>query len=196
MKKIKKFFLSVITILIAVVPLLLLGGGIYLSTGPFWDALMLVGIAALLVYDFKQYIAIKNGQESLESVRAMAAVIGTLLSVLALLAQAIFCHLHGAEFLLLEASVVWMFILISIDLISDLINGNIPDSVALKWSLILGTCWISICAIGGMLDFYEYFSGQEIPQRVGDIFGMLAIFSAIGCIVLMIVGIIQENVRK
>ena len=185
-----------IDILIVVVPLLLLGGGIYLSTGLFWDTLMLVCIGALLVYDFKQYIAIKNGQEALEPVRAMTAVIGTLPSVLALGAQAVFCHLHGAESLLAEASVVWMFILISICLIRMLLDGNRPDSVALKWSIILGTCWISICAIGGVFDFYEYFSGQEIPQRVGDIFGMLAGFSAIGSIVLMIVGIIRENCRR
>ena len=196
MKKIKKFFLTMINILIVVVPLLLLGGGIYLSTGLFWDTLMLVCIGALLVYDFKQYIAIKNEQESLEPVRAMTAVIGTLASVLALSAQAVFCHLHGAESLLMEASLVWMLILISIILISELINGNRPDSVALKWSIILGTCWISICAIGGVFDFYEYFSGQEIPQRVGYIFGMLAGFSAIGSIVLMIVGIIRENCRR
>ena len=196
MKKIKKFFLTMINILIVVVPLLLLGGGIYLSTGPFWDTLMLVCIAGLLVYDFKQYIAIKNGQESLETVRAMVAVIGTLSSFLALSAQAVFCHLHGAEHLLTEASIVWMFILISICLIRMLLNGNRPDSVALKWSIILGTCWISICAIGGVFDFYEYFSGQEIPQRVGYIFGMLAMFSAIGCIVLMIVGTIRENCRR
>ena len=89
-----------------------------------------------------------------------------------------------------------MLILISIILISELINGNRPDSVVLKWSIILGTCWISICAIGGVFDFYEYFSGQEIPQRVGYIFGMLAGFSAIGSIVLMIVGIIRENCRR
>lgn len=196
MKKIKKFFLMMINILMVVVPLLLLGGGIYLSTGPFWDTLMLVGICTLLVYDFKQYIAIKNGQKSLETVRTMVAAIGAVKSIFYLGAQAIFCHLHGAEFLLLEASVVWLFILISISLISELINGSRPDSVALEWSIILGTCWISICAIGGVLDFYEYFSGQEIPQRVVHIFGMLAVFSAIGCIVLMIVGIIRENIRR
>lgn len=179
-----------------VVPILLLGGGIYLSTGPFWDALMLVGIGALLVYDFKQYSAVRDERIPLEQALFRVVAMETVTALFALGAQAIFCHLHGAEHLLAEASVVWLFILISISLISGLINGNKPDSVALKWSIILGTCWISICAIGGVFDFYEYFSGQEIPQRVGEIFGMLAMVSAIGCIVLMIIGIIRESCRR
>lgn len=185
-----------INILIVVVPLLLLGGGIYLSTGPFWDTLMLVCIGALLVYGFKQYSDVCDERIPLAHALSRVVVMGTVTAIFALGAQAVFCHLHRAESLLVEASLVWMFILISICLIRMLLDGNRPDSVALKWSIILGTCWISICAIGGVFDFYEYFSGQEIPQRVGDIFGMLAGFSAIGSIVLMIVGIIRENCRR
>lgn len=196
MKKIKKFFLTMINILMVVVPLLLLGGGIYLSTGPFWDALMLVGIGALVVYDFKMYSAVRNERIPLAQALFGVVAMGAVTAIFALGAQAIFCHLHGAEHLLAEASGVWLLILIGISFIRELLNGNGPESDALKWSFILGTCWISICAIGGVFDFYEYFSGQEIPQRVGDIFGMLAIFSAIGCIVLMMVGVIRENIRR
>lgn len=185
-----------INILMVVVPILLLGGGIYLSTGPFWDVLMLVGIGALVVHDFKMYSAVRDERIPLAQARYMVVLAGTMTAIFALGAQANFCHLHGAEHLLAKASMVWMFILISISLISELINGNRPNNVAIKWSIILGTCWISIWVIAGMLDFYEYFSGQEIPQRLGDILGMFAMVSAIGCIVLMIVGIIRESFRR
>ncbi len=177
-----------------VVPLLLLGGGIYLSTGPFWDALMLVGIAGLLVYDFKQYSAVRDERTPVEQALYRVVAMGTVTALFALCAQANFCHLHGAERLLVEASMGWLLILMGINFISVLTIGN--KSVVFTWAVILGICWISIGVIAIMLDFYEYFSGQEIPQRVGNILGMLAIFSAIGFIVLMIAEVIRGSFRR
>lgn len=194
MKKFKKFCIELFTLLLVVIPVALLAGGLWLSTGPVWDILMLAGILGVLVFSWKKYLAVRRQEERVENARALVAIVGTGAAFFALAAQLIFCRLGAPYGLLTEAAMVWMFILMATCGINAL-KEDTPNSRVLSWAIVFSIAWILICAVGGMFDIYEFFSGQEIPERLGNLLGVLAPLTGIGAFVLMIVGIIKENCR-
>ena len=193
MKKFTKFFNELFTLLIVLVPVALLAGGLCLSTGPIWDALMLFGIVGVLTFSIKKYAAVRQKKERIENARAMVAIVATCSAFFALVSQLLFCHLGSPYGLLTEAAMVWMFILMAVGIINAL-KENMPNRI-LAWGLVAAIFWILICATGGVFDIYEFLAGQEIPERLGNLCGALAAFSGIAAFVLMIIGIIKENCR-
>ena len=193
MKKLKKFFNELFTLLIVLIPVALLAGGLWLSTGPLWDVLMLAGIVGVLTFSIKKYIAARRKDERIENARAMVAIVATCSAFFALVAQLIFCRLGSPYGLLTEASMVWMFILMAIGVINAL-REDAPNRV-LSWGIVAAVCWILICALGGIFDIYEFFTGLEIPERLGNLCGTLAALCGIAAFVLVIIGIIKENCR-
>ncbi|MBR6355835.1 MAG: hypothetical protein IKR92_03165 [Alphaproteobacteria bacterium] len=192
MKKLK-IFNEVFSILLVLVPIALLAGGLWLSTGPIWDALMLVGIVGIVTFSIKKYRAVCLKKENKENARAMVAIVATCAAFFALVAQLIFCRLGSPAALLTEAAMVWMFILMAVG-VSNALNENMPNRVS-AWGIIAAICWILICAMGGIFDIYEYFSGQEIPERLGNLCGTLASFCGIAAFILLIIGIWTDKKR-
>lgn len=192
MKTLKKFATSVMNLSLVAVPVFLLACGLNLATGALWDVMTISAMAFLLVYAGKKYIEVRNGKESLECARNLVALFGVLACFLPLAAQAVLCMVGRAGSLPAEGAMVWMFILV-IAAMSSLLKENKPKSNVLYWGIVLAMVWLSVCVIGGIFDFCEYFTGQETPERLGNFFGILAPITGIGAAVLCIIGIISEN---
>lgn len=189
----KKFFVAVFNLMLVLIPVILLAGGLWISSGTLWDVTIVLAMVGIIAFSLNKYRAVRRRDEQLESARALVAIFGTVIAFLILAAQTIFCRLDSPYQLVVETSMIWMFILIAIGVINAL-RENMPNKV-LAWALILATLFILLCALGGCFDLYEYFSGQEIPERLGKFCGTLAAFSAIGAFILGAIGIYKENRR-
>ncbi|MBR1825696.1 MAG: hypothetical protein IJ770_03820 [Alphaproteobacteria bacterium] len=195
MKKFVKFLTVVFTIALVLVPVTLLAGGLYLGTGPVWDVLMIAGICTVLAFAFGKFRRVQKAEERAEQARFMVGLVGVLCSFLPLAAQAIFCRIGTPAILVCESAMVWLFLLMTIGLINALMEEQ-PDNSLLKWAIVLATAWIAICALGGILDFYEYFSGCAVPERLCGILGVLAPVTGIGAFVFGFFGVLKANMRR
>ena len=194
MKKIVNFSVVVFSICLVLVPLVLLSGGLYLGTGPVWDVMMLAGMLLILAVAYNKVCRVQKGKECAEQARFMVGMIGMLASFLPLAAQAIFCRVNAPAILVCEGAIVWLFLLVTIGIIDALRNEK-PDNKLLKWSVILATCWIALCSFVGMLDIYEYFSGQEIPERLIGILSVMVPTTAIAAFVCGFFGVLINSRR-
>lgn len=191
----KKFFVAVFNLMLVLIPVILLAGGLWISSGTLWDVTIVLAMVGIIAFSLNKYRAVRRRDEQLESARALVAIFGTVTAFFILAAQTIFCHISGAQSLVAEAAIAWLLSLLAAGLVSAMIKER-PKSKALCWGFVLAIGFISVCVCGFFTDFYEYFSGQEIPERLSNFIGALAGITAIGALIGIVIGIIAENRRN
>ncbi|MBQ9271269.1 MAG: hypothetical protein IJ218_03280 [Alphaproteobacteria bacterium] len=195
MKKFINFLVVVFDICLVVVPIILLAGGLYLGTGPAWDVLMIAGICTILAFAYNKFHCVQKGKERAEQARFMIAMIGVLVSFLPLATQAIYCRVNAYGIWACEGAMVWLFFLMTVELI-DMLREEKPSNGFLTWTMALSVCWLSICALGGIFDLFEYFFEMELPKRLGDLLGVLSPVTGIGTLVFGLFGILKEHTSR
>ena len=188
----KKFLFHLIGAILLFVPILLFIAGFCLATGPVWDVAMLAGATGFVLFSYRENNLVYKGQENVELARTKMALAGIFLPLLLLAAQAVFCGLHGKELLVAEGSLIWFGSILAFIILYSL-HTDRPESSALTIGLILAACWILICVVGGLFDFYENLTDGHIPSRITSMLGVLSPITAVSCVVMMFIGIIQEN---
>ena len=192
----KKFLNAVFNILIVLVPLFLMGLGVWLATGVLWDALFILSIIAFGLYAYSQYRSVRRGQDWQGGARELVALFGSLGSFLLLAVQLLFAALAKNPVCPIpaEASIMWMFFLMIVLGVSEL-KENRPDNGYLTFGLSLAYVWLGFCCIGCGIDIVEFLTEFEMPERITNVLGMSAGITAIGAVVSVIIGIIKENCR-
>lgn len=192
MKMMKKIAIGVMNLSFVLVPTSLLAWGFYLATGPAWDVLIMASAILLWVLTLKNYHKVRRGEEREEQARALVAICGIIAAFFPLAAQVIFCHCNAIP---CEASMTWLFLVVSGFGIYTLVYEK-PTQKAITTSMWFGISFMSLVALAGMFDMFEYFTGLEIPERVTGIFGLMVPICVIGFVVLFIIGIIQDRLAR
>ncbi len=185
----KKVIFNLMGAMLVVVPTSLLLAGFCLATGPVWDLSFFACAIMFLIYALRRYLYVKAEKEQCKIACFKLALFGTIVPLLLLLGQAIFCGLQGEEYLALEAAFIWLFIMMAVGIIDSLYRDR-PKNLALTISIGLAACWLLICVIGGLFDFYENLTDSQIPEKLNDIVGFLSTCTVIGCVVMMAIGMI------
>lgn len=195
MKKFKKCAIGLMNLSFVLVPVILLICGLQLATGPLWDALLIIGVVFLWTVTFGQYRRVKDGRRQLGEGQTIVAMTGIFTSFLLLALQLLFCGRHGVNPIPCEAAMTWMFLVGTIAGIYQL-RHNKPLLKSITLSLTFGYCFTALCAIGGMFDMFEYFTGLEIPERLCNILGVIVPVCVVGSILFFIVGLVQDRVAR
>ena len=189
----RKVLIGVMDLSLVVVPMLLMAWGIVLGTGPVWDALFAVGIITFAVFSHKRYNAVKRGEKKIVESRFFIALFGTTAAFFLLLLQKIFCE--NANMMALESAMGWLFWETSCSGLIMLYSEKTANK-AITIALTFGCMFIVIAAIGVMFDLFVYFTGLMIPQFIIEILGVLAPITAIGCIISLVVGMLQDKLAR
>lgn len=190
----KKFLTGVFNIAIVLIPLCLLACGLHLATGSVWDVLMIAGILFVGGVAVKKYLAVRDGKEQLGQAQAIVAMTGIFTSFLLLALQLLFCG-PGVNMIPCEAAMTWMFLVGTIAGIYQL-HREKPLLKSVAASMYFGYTFTALCAFGGMFDMFEYFTGLQVPERVGNILGIIVPICVIGCILFFIIGLVQDRVAR
>jgi hypothetical protein len=191
----KKYLVELIYLSFVAVPLVLMAFGVMLKSNSVTDLVFAAATIGFLVYVGKRSSKVHRGECEPAEIAYPILFIGTAVAFVALVFQALYCGLRGNELMAVEGIMTWLFISLAAIGFRGLLN-SMPQNRSTAIAVFLGLVFISVCAIGGIFDFFEYFTGCEIPQRLGDFFGILAPLSAVGCIAFLVIGLIQDNLRK
>lgn len=196
MKKMKKFFTVVFNILIVLVPLCLMGSGLWLTTGVIWDALFVLSMIAFGLFAWSKYRSINAGQDWQGNGLPQLAAFGSLGAFMLLTAQLLFAAFMKNPVCPIpaEAAVIWLFFLIIILGVSEL-KSNRPDNGYLTFGISAAITWLGLCCIGGCIDILEFLTEFEMPERIMSVLGMIAGITAICAMIFVIIGIFKENRR-
>lgn len=191
----KKILTELMHFSFVIVPVSLVVWGIMNHSEPVTDVVMILLSVAFLMFAGKMSRKVWQGKAKAEQVATPVAGIGAMMAFFALSFQIVYCHLRGNALMPFEGAMTWMFLLIACYGFRVLF-ADPPRLMAVSIACFCGMIFLSLCAVGGMFDLFEYFTEREIPQQLGDFFGVIATLSVIGCIVCLIIGIIQERIFK
>lgn len=194
MKKFKKFAIGVMNLAFVLVPVILLTCGLYLATGPVWDVLMIAGCVLVWWVAIKKYRQVKEGKEQLGQAQAIVAMTGIFTSFLLLALQLLFCG-PDVNPMPCEAAMTWMFLVGTIAGIYQL-HREKPLLKSVTTSMYFGYSFTALCTIGCSFDMFEYFTGLQVPERVGNILGIIVPICVVGCILFFIIGLVQDRVAR
>lgn len=86
----KKFLTGVFNIAIVLVPLCLMGLGVWLATGVIWDALFVLSMIAFGLFAWSKYRSVRSGQDWQGNGLPQLAAFGSLGAFMLLTAQLLF----------------------------------------------------------------------------------------------------------
>lgn len=188
----KKVFTTIIKLCLVFVPIALLVWGMCVTADPMWDLILGVGIGAYLSFTCKEYVEASRGEIRHEGALALVTLYGVCIAFFMLLIQASFGHLKGAEAMPLECAMGWMLLVASCMGISQLSKEkDITQTTTL--SLVFGYSFMLICVIGVAFDMFKQYAGMEIPSIIGNLFGILAPVTGLGCLICLIAGLVQDK---
>ncbi len=188
--KMKKFLVGVMNLSFVLVPVCLLTWGLYLATGPLWDALLIAAVILIWTVAFKKYGQVRANKEQLGSAQAIVAMTGIFAAFLPLALQLLFCD--GVNEIPCETSMAWMFLVGTIAGFYQLRHDK-PLLKSVTTSMYFGYSFTAICAVACLFDLFSYFTGLDIPQRICDFLGILVPICAVGCILFFIIGLVQDR---
>ncbi len=188
----RKIATEVTNLSLVLVPVALLVWGIIIADSSYWQYTLGIGIAAFACFTYERYMQAKKSGKMRDEAKFFVAVFGVATSFFLLLLQVMFCGMTGARALPLECSLGWMMLLGAVYGFKLLAKDR-PDIKAIGYSVSLGLAFMAIVVIGVVFDLFEHFSGMEVPELVGGFFGWLAPIVAVGCIVCLFVGLVQDK---
>ncbi len=191
----KKFFTIIIKLCLVFVPIVLLVWGIVMNTDPVWDLILGIGIGAYASFSCKEYVEASRGEIKTGDALALVTLYGICISLIILLVQALSCQLRGAETMPLECSIGWLFLVGSCVGFRQLAKEKYINKVT-TLSVMLGLSFMLICVIGVAFDMFKQYTGIEIPAIVGNLFGILAPITGLGCLTFLIIGLIQDKLAR
>lgn len=175
------------------VPVMLLMWGLLLYPSPLSDVVFVAATAVFILLTGMMSRKVWQKTTEPEAVAVPVAYIGMLVAFAALVFQALYCRLSGNLLMPLEGAMTWMFLVIVCSGFRQMFVNPPRTNKSLITAIFCGLVFLAVCTIGGLFDLFEYFTELEIPQRVGDFFAVIAPLSAIGCILFLIIGLIQDK---
>ena len=118
----KKFLTGVFNILIVLVPLCLMGSGLWLTTGVIWDALFVLSMIAFGLFAWSKYRSVRSGQDWQGNGLPQLAAFGSLGAFMLLTAQTLFAAFAKNQVCPIpaEASIMWILIKMTVSATSPI----------------------------------------------------------------------------